>query len=120
MKEDEVGEHSVYRVTRRVTPWFEEAFRSRALGERIGWETVFGTVPAPDGSGRITPAVLVYAELPAAQLGHQPHHVIAQIGILGLTRENVDEGVAMILGRLHELRRNELSVANGHEKAPGA
>ena len=111
-----MDEHNVIRISRRVLPWFEEAFRIQALGQRVAWEAVFGI---GQDQGRMIPVFLIYVELPAHQLGHV-HTQIAQLGVLGLTEAGVQAAVSTMLGKLHELRRAELDVSgNGGNGVPG-
>lgn len=100
----------VIRISRRVLPWFEEAFRTRALGQRVAWDAQFGVGQI---NGQMAPVFLLYAETPAHQLGHVQAQ-FAQVGALGLTEEGVQTAVATVLAKLHEQRRAELNgTVNG-------
>lgn len=112
-----MSDTTVVRISRRAGPWFEEAFRTQGLGERICWDATFG--PGQDQqTGQMVPVFMMYAEMPAAQLG-RVHYQFAQLGAAGLAQEAVNEAVRQILARLHESRRAELSMTNGHGPTGG-
>jgi hypothetical protein len=101
-------ESNVFELERRIRPWFAAAFRTQALGERVGWEMTFGMGQTPEG---IVPCFLVYAQLPGATLGRF-HTKTIQVVTLGLTEEGVQRAVRDVLAELHGMRRNELTVVN--------
>lgn len=100
---------NVVRISRRVIPWFEAAFRSQALGERVAWEAPFAAARTTDG--QMAPVFMVYAEIPAAQLG-RVHTVFGSVAAVGITEPVVEQAVAGVLAQLHEMRRNELIVVS--------
>lgn len=102
---------NVVRIGRRVMPWFEAAFRTQALGERISWDLTFGA--GQNDQGQMVPVFLVYAQLPAAQLGRM-HGFFASVIAVELTQAAVEEAVGKVLAELHEMRRKELLVAGNH------
>ncbi len=101
-------ESNVFGLERRIRPWFEAAFRTQALGERVGWEMVFGLGQTPQG---IVPCFLIYAQLPGATLGRF-HTKTIQVVTLGLNEEGVQRAVRDMLAELHQMRRDELVVTN--------
>ena len=102
------------RLTRRVAPWFDRAFRTHALGERLTWEITLALAQTEQGP---IPHLLVYAQLPAATLG-QMHGMAAQMPVFSLSGEQVDRDVAGLVAQLLEARRAELATSNGHGSPP--
>lgn len=98
------------RLTRRVAPWFEAAYRTHALGERLQWDIVFGAVGSPDG--QVVPLLTLYTEIPAAVLG-TVHLDITQIPTVGLDEARVDHEVQAAITRLLQVRSAALATTNG-------
>lgn len=112
-----MDECNVVRISRRATPWFEAAFRTQALGQRVAWDMTF--IAVQNEQGQMVPAFMIYAETPAHRLGHV-HTQFAQMVTFGLTEDTVNTAVGTLLTRLHELRRAELNGAvNGGGKPGG-
>lgn len=103
------------RLTRRVAPWLEGAFRSHALGERLTWDITLNFAQGEQGP---VPQLLLYVQLPAATLG-QFHWLIAQFLVFGLDEVQVDREVAAAVAKLLEMRSAELAQTNGHGGRPG-
>ncbi len=105
------------RLTRRLAPWFEAAFKQRAMHEDVTWDITLGVQPTQNGPATV---LLIIASLPSVTLGHAPHALIAQLPALGLTEAAVDKAVADTLEQLLKLRTAELSTTNGQGGAPVA
>jgi hypothetical protein len=107
------------RLTREIAPWFEAAFRQRAMHERVTWDIVFGAAQTPQG---LLPQLMVFASLPAATIG-QVHAVFFQMPALKVTEEQVDRAVAGLLEQLFQMRTEALSQIkapdNGQGRPPG-
>lgn len=91
------------RITRRVAPWFEAAFRSHALGERLTWEIVFAINP------QVGPHLVLYSEIPAGVLG-SVHVDVTQVRTIGLSQPMADRVVCEVIERLLQLRSRALAT----------
>lgn len=105
------------KIMDEVNMWIREGFKTHLPGsERASWEAVFVVQQTPDGN--IVPLVVLYTQIPAAQIG-SAHMNIAQLSVLGLTIEAVVSSVKNVLDSLWEHRTAELTQTNGHGSPPG-
>lgn len=103
------------RLLRRVTPWFEAAVRTNALGERLLWEITFSI--QPNTNNQPVPVILFYLEMPAATLGNVFVDV-SFIPVIGLQEPRVERDVRAAIERLLQQRSAELSTLNGKGQRP--
>lgn len=102
------------RLTRRLAPWFDAAFRARAMNEDVTWDITLGIQARSDGPPAAM--LLIIASLPAAVLGHAPHTLIGQLPALGLNEEVCARAAGDLVTQLLQMRAQELSTTNGGGK----